>query len=140
MSAFPGSPRLLKGAIIGLDPFNPLASVIVSVQPTHDDTAVRRAFNGRRRGSRQIKGVSTERPAAGYDHAKCGGRCYRPTGTGRSFGREFGRVSSAVRLGDVALSQERAGDCRRCSGSARQHRDHPTWMTYERGFHQVIIE
>jgi hypothetical protein len=27
MSAFPGSPRLLRGAIIGLDPFNPLASV-----------------------------------------------------------------------------------------------------------------
>lgn len=29
MSAFPGSPRLLKGAIIGLDPANPLASVVV---------------------------------------------------------------------------------------------------------------
>jgi hypothetical protein len=29
MSAFPGSPRLLKGAIVGIDPFNPLASVIV---------------------------------------------------------------------------------------------------------------
>jgi len=29
MSSFPGSPRLLKGAIIGVDPFNPLASVIV---------------------------------------------------------------------------------------------------------------
>jgi hypothetical protein len=29
MSAFPGSPRLLKGAIIGLDPFNPVASIIV---------------------------------------------------------------------------------------------------------------
>ena len=29
MSAFPGSPRLLKGAIVGLDPLNPLASVIV---------------------------------------------------------------------------------------------------------------
>lgn len=28
-SEFPGSPRLLKGAIIGLDPFNPLASVVV---------------------------------------------------------------------------------------------------------------
>lgn len=26
---FPGSPRLLKGAIVGLDPFNPLASVVV---------------------------------------------------------------------------------------------------------------
>jgi hypothetical protein len=29
MSSFPGSPRLRKGAIIGLDPFNPLASVVV---------------------------------------------------------------------------------------------------------------
>ena len=29
MTAFPGSPRLLKGAIIGLDPVNPLASMIV---------------------------------------------------------------------------------------------------------------
>ncbi|MGH9848968.1 MAG: hypothetical protein ACREBD_03845, partial [Blastocatellia bacterium] len=29
MSTFPNSPRLLKGAIIGLDPLKPLASVIV---------------------------------------------------------------------------------------------------------------
>lgn len=29
MSTFPGSPKLLKGAIVGLDPINPLASVIV---------------------------------------------------------------------------------------------------------------
>jgi hypothetical protein len=29
MSTFPGSPRLLKGAILGLDPINPLASVII---------------------------------------------------------------------------------------------------------------
>src|SRR5438128_11051627 len=29
MTTFPGSPRLLKGAIIGLDPTNPLASVVV---------------------------------------------------------------------------------------------------------------
>ncbi|HLG14207.1 MAG TPA: hypothetical protein VJH03_06855 [Blastocatellia bacterium] len=29
MSTFPGSPRVQKGAIIGLDPFNPLASVII---------------------------------------------------------------------------------------------------------------
>ena len=29
MSTFPGSPRLLKGAIIGLDPANPLASIVV---------------------------------------------------------------------------------------------------------------
>ncbi|HEV2914390.1 MAG TPA: hypothetical protein VGX92_14025 [Pyrinomonadaceae bacterium] len=29
MSTFPGSPTVQKGAIVGLDPFNPLASVIV---------------------------------------------------------------------------------------------------------------
>ena len=29
MTTFPGSPRLMKGAIIGIDPFNPLASVVV---------------------------------------------------------------------------------------------------------------
>jgi len=29
MSSFPGSPKLVKGAIVGIDPFNPLASVIV---------------------------------------------------------------------------------------------------------------
>jgi len=29
MTTFPGSPRLQKGAIIGLDPFNPLASIII---------------------------------------------------------------------------------------------------------------
>jgi hypothetical protein len=29
MTSFPGSPRVLKGAIVALDPFNPLASVVV---------------------------------------------------------------------------------------------------------------
>ncbi len=29
MSTFPNSPRLQKGALVGLDPFNPLASVVV---------------------------------------------------------------------------------------------------------------
>ena len=29
MTAFPGSPRLLKGALAGVDPANPLASVIL---------------------------------------------------------------------------------------------------------------
>jgi hypothetical protein len=28
MTTFPGSPRLTRGAIVGLDPFNPLASII----------------------------------------------------------------------------------------------------------------
>jgi hypothetical protein len=29
MTSFPGSPKVAKGAIIGLDPFNPLASVVI---------------------------------------------------------------------------------------------------------------
>jgi len=29
MSTFPGSPQVQKGAIVGLDPFNPLASVVI---------------------------------------------------------------------------------------------------------------
>jgi hypothetical protein len=29
MTSFPGSPRVLKGAIVGIGPFNPLASVVV---------------------------------------------------------------------------------------------------------------
>jgi len=29
MSSFPGTPRLVKAAIVGIDPFNPLASVII---------------------------------------------------------------------------------------------------------------
>jgi hypothetical protein len=29
MSSFPGSPRVIKGAIVGLDIFNPLASIVV---------------------------------------------------------------------------------------------------------------
>lgn len=29
MGAFPGSPQVLKGAIVGLDPFNPLASIVI---------------------------------------------------------------------------------------------------------------
>jgi hypothetical protein len=29
MTSFPGSPRLLKGALVGVDPMNPLASVVV---------------------------------------------------------------------------------------------------------------
>src|ERR1043166_9988320 len=40
MSTFPGSPRLLKGAIVGLDPFNPLASVVVFQY--NSDTMTRR--------------------------------------------------------------------------------------------------
>jgi len=49
MTSFPGSPRLLKGAIIGLDPVNPLASVIVFQY--NPDTMTRRLDARTNRGN-----------------------------------------------------------------------------------------
>ena len=40
MSTFPGSPRLIKGALIGIDPLNPLASIVVFQY--NSDTMTRR--------------------------------------------------------------------------------------------------
>jgi len=48
MSTFPGSPRLLKGAIVGLDPFNPLASVIVF---QYNPETVKRSLTAQTTGS-----------------------------------------------------------------------------------------
>ena len=44
MTTFPGSPKLLKGAIIGFDPLNPLASVIMF---QYNPKQVSRAVQGR---------------------------------------------------------------------------------------------
>jgi hypothetical protein len=43
MTTFPGSPRLQKGAIVGVDPLNPLASVIVFQYNPHTLTRTLRA-------------------------------------------------------------------------------------------------
>jgi hypothetical protein len=54
MSGFPGSPRLLKGAIVGLDLSNPVSSV--AVFQYNPDTMTRRleagTLNRRRRHER----------------------------------------------------------------------------------------
>jgi hypothetical protein len=41
MTTFPGSPRLIKGAIVGLDPMNPAARVVIAFQ-YNPDTMTRR--------------------------------------------------------------------------------------------------
>jgi len=43
MTSFPGAPRLLKGALIGIDPMNPLASIIVFQYNPHTLTRSLRA-------------------------------------------------------------------------------------------------
>ncbi len=47
MTTFPGSPKLTKGAIIGLDPLNPLASVIIF---QYNPKSLSRSLNARTSG------------------------------------------------------------------------------------------
>jgi hypothetical protein len=74
MSTFHGSPRLLKGAIIGVDPFNPLASAVVFQD--NPDTLTRSlqvkgagADSGDRSEALRLKGppVETMRTATDID-------------------------------------------------------------------------
>src|SRR5689334_11009494 len=64
MSTFPGSPQVMKGAIIGLDPFNPLASVIIfQYNPetmTRTLTAQTVGGNGDRGEALRLKGPPQE--------------------------------------------------------------------------------
>jgi hypothetical protein len=48
MTTFPGSPKLFKGAIIGVDPSNPLASVIIF---QYNPTKLTRSLTGKMSGS-----------------------------------------------------------------------------------------
>ncbi|MEJ8822315.1 hypothetical protein WKW80_09720 [Variovorax humicola] len=65
MSAFPGSPRLLKGAIVGIDLFNPLASII-SFQYNPDtmtrtlEAQTTRSDDGDRGEALRLKGAPVE--------------------------------------------------------------------------------
>jgi len=53
MTTFPGSPRLQKGAIIGVDPLNPLASVVVF---QYNPAELTRTLTARTSGSDADKG------------------------------------------------------------------------------------
>ncbi len=53
MTTFPRSPRVLKGAIVGLDPFNPLASVIVF---QYNPDTVRRTLTAQTSGGGSDRG------------------------------------------------------------------------------------
>jgi hypothetical protein len=50
MTTFPGSPRLHKGAIVGIDPLNPLASVIVF---QYNPITLTRTVNARTMGGKE---------------------------------------------------------------------------------------
>ena len=54
MTTFPGSPRLLKGAIIGIDAFNPLASTIVfQYNPKEIDRVITATTGGGKGGDKK---------------------------------------------------------------------------------------
>ena len=65
MTTFPGSPRLLKGAIIGIDAFNPLASTIVfQYNPKEIDRVITATTGGGKGGDKKealrLTGAPTE--------------------------------------------------------------------------------
>src|SRR5690348_12319880 len=66
MSDFPRSPRLLKGAIVGVDPYNPLASVVVF------------QYNPERRGRRVAANTPAVTEGAGSQARREGLRLYGP--------------------------------------------------------------
>jgi hypothetical protein len=49
MTSFPRSPRIMKGAIVGLDPFNPLASIIIF---QYNPDTMRRTLQAQAAGAR----------------------------------------------------------------------------------------
>jgi hypothetical protein len=53
MSSFPGSPRLVKGAIVGLDKMNPLSSVVVF---QYNPETLRRSLRAQTAGEQTDKG------------------------------------------------------------------------------------
>ena len=65
MTTFPGSPRVMKGAIVGIDPVNPLASVIVFQYNPHTLTRTLQAQTtggqgGERSEALRLRGAPTE--------------------------------------------------------------------------------
>lgn len=62
MSTFPRSPRVLKGALIGLDPFNPLASVTIF---QYNPERLTRTLSGRFSGTAGGSGTGGTEPAPG---------------------------------------------------------------------------
>ena len=66
MTTFPGSPRVLRGAIVGIDPLNPLASVIVfqynpeSLQRTLEPQAAGASGDGDKAEVLRLKGPPVE--------------------------------------------------------------------------------
>jgi hypothetical protein len=60
MTSFPGSPRLVKGAIVGVDAMNPLASVVVfqynpDTMTRRREAEVRKTIPARSVGRRTIE-------------------------------------------------------------------------------------
>ena len=71
MTTFSGSPRLIKGAIIGYDPSNPLASVIVfQYNPETMTRSLEARTTGGTDGGDKSEALRLARPAQGYKSHK----------------------------------------------------------------------
>ena len=111
MTTFPGSPKLTKGAIIGFDLFNPLASVIIF------------QYNPKSL-SRQLQARTADQGAAQNETLRLAGPPTE-TITISELELDHGHLSPTLGIGDVALSQECGGDRQHCAVGRWHHRGDP---------------
>ena len=126
MSGFPGSPRLMKGAIVGIDPFNPLASIIIfqynpdtltrTLQP---QTAAVRGRRARPLEALRLKGAPVETIKLDVE-IDATDQLERANPTGR----ELGIYPQLSALEMLVYPEERAGHRQHGAAGARHDRDH----------------
>jgi hypothetical protein len=91
MSTFPGFPRLQKGALIGMDPLNPLASVVVF---QYNPETLTRTISPQAREKVRTRGsAAAQRPASGDDEGRYRDRCHGPARAGEGAGDVDGHLS-----------------------------------------------
>ena len=113
MTTFPGSPRVMKGAIVGLDPINPYASIVIF---QYNPDTLRRTLQAQATGASQNNGSIDRTEALRLRGApietitpRRRDRRDRSTGQRRSAGQQHRRVPAAVGARNAALSEEQPG-------------------------------
>ena len=111
MSTFPGSPRLLKGGLVLIDPRYGRGARIIALQYNPDTlTRTLQVAERRRRGRRPLRGAAPQGPAGRDDQARRRDRRHRPARVSRPEPRRRRARHPAAARGarDAGLSDERA--------------------------------
>ena len=130
MTTFPGSPRVLKGALVSVDPLVPIPNVIVFQY--NPDTLTRtlkpRSAGG---GARAGRSAAADRAARRDDQGRCRDRRGRPARTQRRDREHARHLSANLGARDAELPEELACDRQHRTPRHRRHRDRPADRTLD---------